>query len=147
VDAAGRSLRISRALSAGEVKDTKTHETRDVDVTRRLAAALSQYQPVQEAEALAAGVEPPAHLFPEGRGLLDAERAARRFQAVLQRAGLPRFRLYDLRHSFASHLLAMGARCPISPPSLATPIRARPYASTPTSCRLETGRGATGSRP
>jgi integrase len=58
---------------------------------------------------LAAGVEPSVWLFPEGRSLLDAERAARRFRVSLGRAGLPRFRLYDLRHSFASHLLGAGA--------------------------------------
>jgi integrase len=28
---------------------------------------------------------------------------------VLRVAGLPRFRLYDLRHTFATHLLAQGA--------------------------------------
>ena len=31
------------------------------------------------------------------------------FRALLQVAGLPRFRLYDLRHTFATHLLAQGA--------------------------------------
>src|SRR5438309_11836830 len=30
-------------------------------------------------------------------------------RAHLSRAGLPRFRLYDLRHTFATHLLELGA--------------------------------------
>jgi len=31
------------------------------------------------------------------------------FRATLRAAGLPRFRLYDLRHTFATHLLLQGA--------------------------------------
>jgi integrase len=107
-DLTGRSLRVARALSAGVVKSTKTGETRDVDLTRRLAAALSQYQAEQEADALVAGREPSPWIFTEGAAPMDAERAARRFRAILARAGLPRFRLYDLRHTFATHLLGAG---------------------------------------
>jgi integrase len=47
--------------------------------------------------------------FPSEAGTaLDGINVARRFQAAVRRAGLPKFRLYDLRHTFASHLLAMG---------------------------------------
>jgi integrase len=31
---------------------------------------------------------------------------AKTFRALLRAGGLPRFRLYDLRHTFATHLLA-----------------------------------------
>jgi integrase len=89
LDVAGRSLRVTRALSAGAVKSTKTGEIRDVDLTRRLATALSQYQAEQEAEALVAGHEPSPWMFTEERAPLDAERAARRFRAILRRAGWP----------------------------------------------------------
>jgi Phage integrase family len=34
---------------------------------------------------------------------------SRRFRALLRRAKLPRHRLYDLRHTYATHLLAEGA--------------------------------------
>jgi hypothetical protein len=34
---------------------------------------------------------------------------SRRFRGLVRRAGLPRFRLYDLRHTYATHLLAEGA--------------------------------------
>ena len=37
---------------------------------------------------------------------------SRRFRGLVRRAGLPRFRLYDLRHTYATHLLA--ERAPIT---------------------------------
>jgi integrase len=40
---------------------------------------------------------------------LRAPDVARQFQSLLRRAGLPKFRLYDLRHSYASQLLSSGA--------------------------------------
>lgn len=40
---------------------------------------------------------------------LDGINAARRFRTLLVRAGLPRFPLYATRHTFAPHLLTMGA--------------------------------------
>ena len=49
-------------------------------------------------------------MFPSEAGTpLDDVNVARRFQAIVRKAGLPRFNLYSTRHSFASHLLAMGA--------------------------------------
>jgi integrase len=112
VDVNGRSIRVERALADGEIKTTKTGETRDVDMTRRLAAALSAWQATQEAAALVAvggKAQPSPWVFPEGSRPLDAQKAANRYRSVLRVAGLPRFRLYDLRHSFATHLLAENA--------------------------------------
>src|SRR6266511_4336111 len=40
---------------------------------------------------------------------MDPSIVAKTFRSVLQVAGLPRFRLYDLRHTFATHLLMQGA--------------------------------------
>ena len=47
-----------------------------------------------------------------GREPLDDLRMAKRFQSLLHQAGLPRFRLYDLRHTYATHLLE--PRAPIT---------------------------------
>jgi integrase len=111
VDTIGRVLHIQRALSAsGRLKTTKTGTGRDVDMTPRLAATLSSWQATLEAEALLAGTTPSATVFASANGTyLDRRNVARSFRALLRRAALPKHRLYDLRHTFASHLLAAGA--------------------------------------
>ena len=54
----------------------------------------------------AAGLET-LWLFPSRTGtLLDERHVVRAFHRVLEAAGLPRFRVYDLRHTFASLLLS-----------------------------------------
>jgi integrase len=110
VDSAARLLLVERSLSGGQARATKTYTRRSVELTPRLTEALEQWQATVEAEALATGREPGPWIFtgPEGKPL-DLLKVGARFRRLLTRAGLPRFRLYDLRHSFASHLLALGA--------------------------------------
>lgn len=109
-DASDRTLRIERAVSRRQVKATKTEETRYVDLTARLADALTAWQATCEAEALAAARDPLPWVFPSASGgLLDAKKVARLFRGLVKQAGLPRFRLYDLRHTFATHLLEAGS--------------------------------------
>src|SRR6266851_3644762 len=109
-DEVGRSLNIERALSDGEVKPTKSEARRPVDLTSRLAETLAQWQSAGELAALTTGTEPSPWMFPTSTGtLIEVVAVGKRFRLVLRKAGLPRFRLYDLRHSYASHLLAEGA--------------------------------------
>ena len=94
------------------VGPTKTAESRTVDVTSRLAEAFSGLQATAEAEALVAAPrrDPSPWMFPSSADTpLDPSAVAKVFRSVLRVAGLPRFRLYDLRHTFATHLLAQGA--------------------------------------
>jgi integrase len=94
----------------GRIKSTKTNGSRVVDLTPRLTAALDRYQTEVEAKALAAGSDVPELVFPSEAGTpLDDVNVGRRFREVAMKAGLPKFSLYSLRHSYASHLLAMGA--------------------------------------
>src|SRR5437870_4746077 len=107
IDTVGRTLHIERAVSDGEIGPTKTDESRDVDLTTRVAEALAGWQASVEADALVRGKVPSAYVFTSRTGQpLEAASVARDFQALLRRAGLPRFRLYDLRHTYATQLLA-----------------------------------------
>jgi integrase len=111
LDLPSRQVTIERALErGGKIKTTKTGESRVVDLTPRLAAALDRYQTEVEAKALATGRDLPELVFPSEAGTpLDDVNVGRRFREVVTRAGLPKFSLYSLCHTYASHLLAMGA--------------------------------------
>jgi len=110
VDVIGRRLLVERAVSGKDVRGTKTGETRWVDLPAALAEDLGVWLATQEAEALAADRDLGPYLFPTQGGVPQDEiRVARRFQTLLSQAGVPRHRLYDLRHTYASHALAAGA--------------------------------------
>jgi integrase len=110
-DPISRTLHVKHAVSsAGAIKSTKTEAARDVDVTRRLADTLSALQASAEAEALASGIDPSPYIFPTSTGtFLERRNVSRRFREIMTRASLPKHRLYDLRHSFATHLLEANA--------------------------------------
>jgi integrase len=107
IDFHGKRLRVERAATLdGAIKNTKTGETRWVDISDGLLAELSTYLTLRRAEDAARGKES-EWLFPSLTGtLLDESHVVRAFHRVLDAAGLPRFRVYDLRHTFASLLLS-----------------------------------------
>jgi integrase len=101
LDFRNRLIRIERALSLGTIKDTKTHETRDVDMSRDLSRLLQGHLAWLKAESLPRGWGTPEWLFPNEVGRpLDEAKAGRVFRSALHRARLPAFRVYDLRHTF-----------------------------------------------
>ena len=107
IDFLGRRLRVQRAATLnGAIKNTKTGEIRWVDLSDGLLADLKTYITLRKAEDMAQGTES-IWLFPSLTGtLLDESHVVRAFHRVLDAAGLPRFRVYDLRHTFASLLLS-----------------------------------------
>jgi integrase len=112
VDLVARTAHIQRAIERGSrrVKSTKTGTTRHVDLTPRLVKMLDTLQTETERKALEAGREAPDLVFPSAEGTpLDGRTVAKRFSTLVGRAGLPRFSIYDTRHTYASHLLALGA--------------------------------------
>ena len=103
IDFHGRRLRVERAADLeGKTKETKTGETRWVDLSDGLWAELKTYVTLLRAEDVGRGKES-VWLLPSLTGtLLDERHVVRRFHRVLEAAGLPSFRAYDLRHTYAS---------------------------------------------
>ncbi|SRR5579885_791211 len=110
VNLSDRVITVERALSAGEIGTTKTGHVRRVDMSLELAAALAKLYVGREKETLRRGwPEMPTWVFINRQGrLLDESRLRKRFARILKRAGLSGFRVYDLRHTFATLLLAKG---------------------------------------
>jgi len=91
------------------IKATKTEETRVVDLSARLRTRLQEYLSRLTLEAMAHGKAQPDLLFPgDANGLLDESQLRKVFKWILQQAMLPHFRVYDLRHTYASRLLSAG---------------------------------------
>jgi integrase len=110
IDFHDRTLEVERAASFGRVKATKTHERRSVDLSPDLLRLLERHLVWLKTQALKGGWGEPEWLFPNDVGRLqDKWVAGKAFRRLLKTAGLPGFRLYDLRHTYASLLLAAGA--------------------------------------
>jgi integrase len=107
IDFMGRRIRVERSATlGGQIKNTKTGETRWVDLSDGILGQLKRYVTWLRAEDIARGKQA-EWLFPSLTGtLLDERHVIRAFHRVLEAAGLPRFRVYDLRHTFASLLLS-----------------------------------------
>src|SRR5262249_50828270 len=89
---------------------TKTYEERTVDVTPDLVQTIQQHLAWLRREALRCGTGEPEWLFPNEHGKPHDEARVRKvFKRTLKHAKLPAFRRYDLRHTYASLLLAAGA--------------------------------------
>jgi integrase len=103
-------LRVVRAVSGGRIKATKTGETRALHLAAELVARLDAHLVWLAKETLRRGWGEPAWLFPSGANTpLDHNNVAKVFKRVLKHAKLPSFRIYDLRHTYASLLLSAGA--------------------------------------
>ena len=113
-DLDGAKLRIQRVrLPSGEVEEPKTARSRRVVTLPDLAVrALKEHKPRQNAEKLAAGreYEDGGFIFVGtlGRPVEMRSLVRHHFDRIVKAAGLPHLRLYDLRHTHATLLLAAG---------------------------------------
>ena len=103
------TLRVERSADLhGQIKATKTEEARLVDLSARLRARLQDYLGWLTLETMANKAQSD-RLFPgDAHGLLDESQVRKVFKWILRQAELPHFRVYDLRHSYASALLSAG---------------------------------------
>jgi integrase len=78
-----------------------------VDLSAKLIPKLEAYSTWRELEAMTGRWRHTPWLCPNDHGRLYEERHLRRvFYRILQRVNLPSFRVYDLRHTYASLLLS-----------------------------------------
>jgi integrase len=101
---------VERALSAGQIETPKTGQGRTVDMSEQLMRTLRRLEIDRMVEKLRRGwSEMPSWVFCTEAGTpLDESRVRTAFARTLKRAKLPALRVYDLRHTFASLLLAKG---------------------------------------
>lgn len=80
-------------------------------MSQQLAKTLLRLRVERKRETLRRGWPemPPWAFCSEAGTPFDESKVRKAFARALRRAGLPYFRLYDLRHTFASLLLAQGA--------------------------------------
>jgi Phage integrase family len=101
---------VERALSAGLIETPKTGQGRTVDMSEQLTRTRRRLEIDRMVETLRGGCTevPPCVFCTEVDTPLDESRVRRAFAQAPERVQLPAFRLYDLRHTFASLLLAKG---------------------------------------
>jgi len=98
-------LDIRRAIVRGEVGPPKHGKVRQVPMTPELYAVLARRVDGRGPDAL-------VFAGPDGAPL-TRDRVKRPFWRATERAGLPRIRLHDLRHSYASQLVLAGVPLPV----------------------------------
>jgi integrase len=106
-----RTITVERALARdGRIGPTKTGAIRKVDMSQGLRAALTSLYVEREKQALQYGWgEVPVWVFVDREAkLLTNENVRKRCARLLRLAKISGHRIYDLRHTFISTLLANG---------------------------------------
>jgi integrase len=107
IDWNGNFIEVRRAVWQGITGTPKSGKTRRVDMSDRLKAVLQQHHIRLKAEALKAGVAVPALVFTSAELTpYDGVNVLKGFERVLTKAGIRKIRFHDLRHSYASWLIA-----------------------------------------
>jgi integrase len=110
LDLAGKTVHVCRAMSMGEEGPTKTDEPRDVHLSAEVVAMLTRLRVARERETLRRGWSAvPPWIFCTTVGTpYDPANVLKAMRRALRKAELPAFRVYDLRHTFATLLLSKG---------------------------------------
>ncbi|MHC4067209.1 MAG: tyrosine-type recombinase/integrase [Planctomycetota bacterium] len=121
IDFAANTIEVRRSYSHGHWSTPKSHKSRLVDVSDQLKRVLLQHQralgqrfygvlPKCQVATARGRMDEVGLVFPsETGGPLCADNfRSRVFYPLIEKADLPRFRFHDIRHTYASLLLAQG---------------------------------------
>jgi hypothetical protein len=109
VTSTGGSGPSARSWNLHRIKPTKTYEERTVDLSPDLLRSLERHVAWLRRRSAAAGASPSGSSRMTKGKPHDESRVRKFHKKGLKDAKLPSFRLYDLRHTYASLLLAAGA--------------------------------------
>jgi integrase len=111
VDFNGCFLEVKRSIVKGRIETPKNGKTRRVDMSKQLTGTLKELRTQRKRETLSKGwAKVPDRVFVTERGCTintDTFRY-RIFHKVLEKAGLRKTRIHDLRHTYASLLIQQG---------------------------------------
>jgi integrase len=111
LDFNGGFIEIRRAFSRGRLTTPKSGKSRRVDMSKGLAETLKQYLISRKTETLKKGWgEPPELLFYSTTGTrIDINNLRKQvFYKCLEKAGLRRIRIHDLRHTYGTLRISKG---------------------------------------
>lgn len=111
IDFNGRFIHVQRGLSMMKIQTPKNGKTRRVDMSLHLTETLMAYRTECKKRGLALGLgDAPEYVFTNEKGkFIDLSNWRRRFfNKALEKAGLRRIRVHDLRHTYATLRIAKG---------------------------------------
>jgi integrase len=104
-DFRGRFLEVKQSIVRGEISTPKSGKSRRVDMSLQLTQALKVHRSKCKKKGMALGLgDAPEFIFTNEKGrVIDKDNWRRRvFNKALEKAGLRRIRIHDLRHTYAT---------------------------------------------
>jgi integrase len=111
IDFNGGFIEVKRNSVRGTITTPKNGKTRRVDMSGQLAEVLKAHLTERKKETLKRGWKEPSEwlFYNEAGGMIDPANFRKRvFYKCLEKAGLRRIRLHDLRHTYATLRIGAG---------------------------------------
>jgi integrase len=109
IDFNGRFIEVRRSWRNGRLTETKNKKRRRVDMSPLLAKTLKALKVIQKKRALKQGRSVAEWVFANAKGNMMCREGFRRgLNKCLEKTGMRRIRVHDLRHSYATIRLMRG---------------------------------------